>query len=129
MIPVLYRYHIAQRSPVKIAEISWNSSTLLQYFIITLASNSLNNSRTHFSDDGTPPDLKYMWLDSDIRSRVSCKLTKGEVCARWTYTYNNECKYQYYVNILKCIRLNLKISKNICLQPSPKRINCLKMSL
>jgi len=33
-----------------------------------------------------------MWLDSDIRSRVSCRLAKGEVCARWTYVYNNECK-------------------------------------
>lgn len=45
-------------------------------------------------DDGSPPDLDYL-LDN-YRDQVTCRRTKSQVCAKFTYSFNNEGKYRVH---------------------------------
>ncbi|XP_059481676.1 uncharacterized protein LOC132200310 [Neocloeon triangulifer] len=50
-----------------------------------------------YTNDGTFPNTTNMWEDADIRSRVTCRLAKNEVCAKWTFTYNNQLENVTYL--------------------------------
>lgn len=40
------------------------------------------------SYDSSKPDLDHMW--DNYKMRVACKMSKGDVCARYSYSFNDE---------------------------------------
>ncbi|XP_065335324.1 uncharacterized protein LOC135936440 [Cloeon dipterum] len=77
-------------------EFTWLGPTFTNETIVNNATcEEIPNSPSVCQDplvytyDGTPPNLTNMWVDSELRTRTTCELSKGEVCAKWTFEYNN----------------------------------------
>lgn len=51
-----------------------------------------------FADDGTPPDIDYLWENYD--TSVICRRARGYVCVKYSYIYNSEGMYMQLVNLL-----------------------------
>ncbi|KAI4462459.1 atp-dependent (s)-nad(p)h-hydrate dehydratase family member [Holotrichia oblita] len=45
--------------------------------------------------DGTPPDLDYLY--ENYRDQVTCRRTRSQVCAKFTYSFNNEIQNATYM--------------------------------
>lgn len=42
-------------------------------------------------DDATPPDIDYLWENYD--TQIVCRRARGSVCAKYSYSFNNERKF------------------------------------
>lgn len=55
----------------------------------------------YITDNATPPDTDYLW--EHYTTTVVCRRARGQVCGKYTYTYNNESKSYSIALILKYI--------------------------
>ncbi|KAF5270888.1 hypothetical protein FQR65_LT05405 [Abscondita terminalis] len=71
------------------------NTTCKEYLDSSRAKNTPCKQPIVITDNGAPPDMNYMW--ENHRDKVLCRQTKGKVCAKYTYSFDQQLENITYM--------------------------------